>query len=91
LPKFLFLISSRFKDELIRLSGKTAFNFVSVGTLKNIEIPLPPLEVQKEIVAEMEGYQKVINGARAILDHYRPHRRRNESSAAQDFWHGWPQ
>jgi type I restriction enzyme M protein len=38
-----------------------------------ITIPLPPLEVQKEIVAEVEGYQKVINGARAVLDHYRPH------------------
>jgi restriction endonuclease S subunit len=29
--------------------------------------------VQKEIVAEIEGYQKVIYGARAVLDHYRPH------------------
>jgi len=37
------------------------------------QIPLPPLDVQKEIVAEIEGYQKVINGARAVLDHYRPH------------------
>jgi type I restriction enzyme M protein len=37
------------------------------------EIPLPPLEVQKEIVAEIEGYQKVVNGARTVLDHYRPH------------------
>jgi len=41
--------------------------------LKEMEIPLPPLEVQKEIVAEIEGYQKVINGARAVLDNYRPH------------------
>ena len=73
LPKFLFFISSRFKDELIRLSGKTAFNFVSVGTLKTIQIPLPPLEVQKEIVVEIESYQKVIDGARAVLDNYRPH------------------
>ena len=38
-----------------------------------LRIPLPPLEVQKEIVAEIEGYQKVIDGARAVLDHYRPH------------------
>jgi type I restriction enzyme M protein len=73
LPKFLFLVSSRFKNELIRLSGKTSFNFVSVGTLKTIKIPLPPLEMQKDIVAEIEGYQKVINGARAVLDNYRPH------------------
>jgi type I restriction enzyme M protein len=38
-----------------------------------IQIPLPPLEVQKEIVAEIEGCQKVIDGARAVLDNYRPH------------------
>ena len=41
--------------------------------LKEHQIPLPPLEVQKEIVAEIEGYQKVINGARAVLDNYCPH------------------
>ena len=33
----------------------------------------PPLEVQQEIVAEIEGYQKVIDGARAVIDNYRPH------------------
>lgn len=41
--------------------------------LNNIQIPLPPLDVQKEIVAEIEGCQNVINGARAVLDNYRPH------------------
>ena len=29
-----------------------------------IEIPLPPLEVQRELVAEIEGYQRVLDGAR---------------------------
>jgi len=38
-----------------------------------IQIPLPPLEVQKEIVAEIEGCQRVIDGARAVLDNYRPY------------------
>src|SRR5690606_11294513 len=37
------------------------------------QIPLPPLEVQKQIVAEIAGYQEVIDGARAVLDNYRPH------------------
>ena len=37
------------------------------------KIPLPPLEVQEEIVAEIEGYQKVIDGARAVVENYRPH------------------
>ena len=45
-------------------------NPAAVGEIK---IPLPPLEVQQEIVAEIEGYQKVIDGARAVLDNYRPH------------------
>ncbi|NUL82541.1 MAG: N-6 DNA methylase [Armatimonadetes bacterium] len=47
--------------------------FISKGDVLAFEIPLPPLEVQKEIVAEIEAYQKVIDGARAVLDHYRPH------------------
>ena len=36
-------------------------------------VPLPPLEVQREIVAEIEGYQKVIDGARVVVENYRPH------------------
>ena len=39
----------------------------------NIEVPLPPLDVQREIVEEIEGYQRVIDGARAVIDNYRPH------------------
>ncbi|MDD4979125.1 MAG: N-6 DNA methylase [Gallionella sp.] len=46
---------------------------ISGKQISAIEIPLPPLEVQKKIVAEIEGYQKVINGARAVLDYYHPH------------------
>jgi type I restriction enzyme M protein len=46
---------------------------ISQTTVYECKIPMPPLEVQKEIVAEIEGYQKVIDGARAVLDNYRPH------------------
>jgi restriction endonuclease S subunit len=35
-------------------------------------IPLPPLDVQAEIVAEIEGYQKIIDGARQVVENYRP-------------------
>ncbi len=54
-----------------RLAG--TFNEISKSKFCELQIPLPPLEVQKEIVAEIEGYQKVIDGARAVLDNYRPH------------------
>jgi type I restriction enzyme M protein len=36
------------------------------------EIPLPPLEEQRRIVAEIEGYQKVLDGARQILAGWQP-------------------
>ena len=46
---------------------------VTKGQLSEIQIPLPPLEVQREIVAEIEGYQKMIDGARAVVENYRPY------------------
>jgi len=46
---------------------------ISAKQIKEIEIPLPPLEVQQQIVAEIEGYQRIIDGARQVLDNYQPH------------------
>ena len=46
---------------------------ISRKNLEAIPVPLPSLEAQKEIVAEISGYQKVIDGARAVLDNYRPY------------------
>lgn len=40
--------------------------------LRGIQIPLPPLEVQQQIVAEIEGYQKIIDGARQVVENYKP-------------------
>ncbi|MDP2853196.1 MAG: N-6 DNA methylase [Smithellaceae bacterium] len=60
------------KRQIEQTAGATVGTFTIINA-KKTKIPLPPLEVQKEIVAEIEGYQKVINGARAVLDNYRPH------------------
>ncbi len=72
-------ILDRFLIEILNEANLTPFvTGVTVPKLnqeklRSILIPLPPLEVQNEIVAEIEGYQKVIDGARAVLDNYRPH------------------
>ena len=52
-------------------SGGT-FKEISKSKFCELQIPLPPLEVQREIVAEIVGYQRVIDGARAVIDNYRP-------------------
>ncbi len=55
------------------LHGGVGLVHITKGNLERIQIPLPALEVQKEIVAEIEAHQRVIDGARAVLDNYRPH------------------
>ncbi|MDV6329952.1 N-6 DNA methylase [Asticcacaulis sp. 201] len=73
--KFLFWnLKSRGKEILAEgiKPGVTVQSFHS-GFFQKLEIPLPPLEVQREIVAEVEGYQRIIDGARAVIDNYRPH------------------
>ena len=64
--------SGRFNDAVMGQLKGAQLPRIGWSSFAELQIPLPPLEVQKEIVAEIEGYQKVINGARAVLDHYRP-------------------
>ena len=52
-------------------SGGT-FKEISKSRFCDLQIPLPPLEVQREIVEEIEGYQRVIAGARAVIENYEP-------------------
>ena len=40
--------------------------------LKHKKIPLPPLSIQEEIVADIEDYQKIIDGAKAVVANYKP-------------------
>ncbi len=76
IPRFLSLLlhsawrRGQFTERATRWVGQAGINTKSLG---DFEIPLPPLEVQKKIVAEIEGYRKVIDGACAVLDNYRPH------------------
>ena len=61
----------RFMQTITGVGG--SLSRANLSAVADIQIPLPPLEVQREIVAEIEGYQKVIDGARAVIDNYRPH------------------
>ena len=65
--------SQRFNDAVMGQLKGAQLPRIGWSSFAELKIPLPPLEVQKEVVAEIEGYQKVINGARAVLDNYRPH------------------
>lgn len=73
LSKFLYRLLKYKQEEFYALQVGMGQPHVYPKDYLDFMIPLPPLSVQKEIVAEIEGYQKVIDGARAIVDNYRPH------------------
>ncbi|PNQ98843.1 N-6 DNA methylase [Azospirillum argentinense] len=73
-PRFLFrlLADSRFNTFLGEQIAGANINNLSSSLLYRYEIPLPPLEVQREIIAQIESYQRLIDGARVVIGNYRP-------------------
>jgi len=41
------------------------------NVMAKIKIPLPPLEIQEQIVAELDSYQKIIDGAKQVVENYK--------------------
>ena len=71
-PEFLvYILSERVKEFKHQSQGST-IQGVTKGHLQDIQIPLPPLDAQQRIVAELEGYQKIIDGAKQVVAHWKP-------------------
>ena len=73
LPAFLArcLISEGVQSQIRTIQSGASREALNYQQIKELQIPLPPLEEQRRIVAEIEGYQKVLDGARQILAGYR--------------------
>jgi type I restriction enzyme M protein len=63
-PEYVALAMTKLVPTMQAWATGGTFAEISKSKFSELQIPLPPLEVQKEIVAEIEGYQKVIDGAR---------------------------
>jgi len=64
-PKFLYYL---LKTKPVESEGYQRH----FAKLKRYEIPLPPLEIQEQIVAELDGYASIIAGAKQIADSWNP-------------------
>jgi type I restriction enzyme M protein len=66
-----YALSFKVEDMIAMASGGT-FKEISKSSFSNLEIPLPPLEVQEQIVAELDGYAAIISGAKQIVENWKP-------------------
>ena len=70
LPKFLFYLFLLVDAK--KLTNNQDYPSLRLPEISKIKIPLPPLAVQEKIVAELDGYQRVIEGARLAIANWKP-------------------
>ena len=70
--EYLHFVLSYLKDFSSNQSIGAVFKNLTTHQIRAFEIPLPPLDIQREIVAEIEGCQKIIDGARQVVENYKP-------------------
>jgi type I restriction enzyme M protein len=71
-PEFVAYMVYMLKDKMIQLASGGTFKEISKTNLGTLQIPLPPLSIQNEIVEEIKSYQKIIDGARQVVENYKP-------------------
>lgn len=71
-PAFLYRILKAKRDYFVSLSSGGAQPNISQAVIRDLVIPVPPLAIQQEIITEIESYQKIIDGARQVVENYQP-------------------
>jgi type I restriction enzyme M protein len=70
---FYYILSSTpVYEQFSRLATGGVVNNLNKDLVSSAKIPLPPIEVQQQIVDELEGYQKIIDGCRQVVENYKP-------------------
>jgi len=54
------------------MTGSAGQQRVPISYVADYQIPLPLLDVQRQIVAELDGYRKIIEGSRQVIANYKP-------------------
>ena len=68
----LFLFYLLLKIDAKTLTPDQAYPSLKISKIQKIKIPLPPLEIQEQIVSELDSYQKIIDGAKQVVENYIP-------------------
>lgn len=70
--RFVAYMMTALADRMVSLASGGTFKEISKSNFLTLSIPLPPLTIQEQIVAELDSYQKIIDGARQVVENYKP-------------------
>ncbi|MBP9702118.1 N-6 DNA methylase [Candidatus Woesebacteria bacterium] len=70
--KYLYYVLNSVKKEMAKLMSGAANVTMKTSDLGQFNIPLPSIEIQDQIVAKIDNYQKIINGALLIKNNWKP-------------------
>jgi len=70
--KYLYYILKFKQSDIYKLQQGMGQPHVYAKDLEKIQIPLLPIEEQKKIVEELDRYQRIIDGARMVIDNWKP-------------------
>ncbi|AZB32147.1 restriction endonuclease subunit S [Chryseobacterium balustinum] len=68
--KFLKYWFSTIKEQLLKRAVGVALQNISLGIVKDLEIPLPTLPIQKAIAAKLDKAQEIISYNKQLLEKY---------------------
>ncbi|HEY0667968.1 MAG TPA: restriction endonuclease subunit S, partial [Sphingobacteriaceae bacterium] len=67
-PKFLYFVLLHFKEANGNLSVGAVFQNLNTDQIKRFKIPVPQLETQRQIVAQIEKEQKLVNANKQLIE-----------------------
>lgn len=70
--KYIYFVIKSQQEKFYKLQSGMGQPHVYVRDIKPFRIPFPPLHIQEEIVKEIESYQKIIDGAKQVVENYKP-------------------
>ncbi|MBN1453657.1 MAG: N-6 DNA methylase [Anaerolineales bacterium] len=69
---FVAFMVKKLVPEMEALASGGTFKEISKTNFSKLQIPLPPLEIQRQIVDEIAAHQRIIDGARQVVEGWKP-------------------
>ncbi len=70
--KFVYYLLKSKQEDFYRFQVGGGQPHVYATHFANYKIPLPPYSIQQEIIARIEHFEKIISGAKQVVENYKP-------------------